>query len=116
MYNYSLVQADQLEYVTVAAESELSPGERIILEIDGEAIAVFNIGGMYFAISDVCSHDDGPVAEGEVRGHEIECPRHGARFDVRTGQALSLPAVVDIPAYPVRVQEGQVQIGLPAQE
>ena len=115
MYNYALVNTDQLEYLTVADVAEIPPGQRLILEVDGEAIAVFNIAGLYFAISDVCSHDDGPVAEGTLREHEIECPRHGARFDVRSGKALSLPAVVDIPAYPVRVQDGQIQIGLPAQ-
>ena len=115
MYNYALVKADQLEYITVADVAEIPPGQRLILEVDGEAIAVFNIAWMYFAISDVCSHDDGPVAEGTLREHEIECPRHGARFDLRTGKALSLPAVVDIPAYPVRVQDGHIQIGLPPQ-
>lgn len=115
MYNYAMIEADQLEFITVASQAELPPGERIIIDIDGQAIAVFNIAGMYFAISDVCSHDDGPVAEGELVDHQIECPRHGARFDVRTGQALSLPAVVDIPAYPVRVLDGEVQIGLPAE-
>ncbi len=116
MYNYAMTEDEQLEFITVASEDELPPGERIIIDVDGEAIAVFNIAGLYFAISDVCSHDDGPVAEGELLDHEIECPRHGARFDLRTGKALSLPAVVDIPAYPVRVVEGEIQIGLPAVE
>jgi 3-phenylpropionate/trans-cinnamate dioxygenase ferredoxin subunit len=113
MYNYRLVEADELEYIPVANEDELPNGERLLIEIDDQPIAVFNIGGEYFAIKDVCSHDDGPVAEGELDGHEIECPRHGARFDVRTGAVLSLPAIVDIPAYPVRVEAGEVQIGYP---
>ncbi len=113
MFNYHTIEADHLEYVTVASVDELGNGERIIIDIDGEPIAVFNIAGEYFAIMDICSHDDGPVAEGELNGFEVECPRHGAHFDVRTGKALTLPAVVDIPAYPVRVVDGQVQIGLP---
>ena len=113
MFNYTMLDTDELDYVTVASVDELPSGERLIVEIDGQIIAVFSIAGDYYAISDVCSHDDGPVAEGELREHQLECPRHGARFDLRSGKALSLPAVVDIPAYPVRVLDDQVQVGLP---
>jgi 3-phenylpropionate/trans-cinnamate dioxygenase ferredoxin subunit len=115
MFNYRTLEADKVEYVTVATVDELSSGQRKLIEIDGEPMAVFNIAGQYFAIADVCSHDDGPVAEGEVSGTEIACPRHGAHFDLHTGKALTLPAVVDIPAYPVRVVGDEVQIGLPAE-
>lgn len=100
-------------YVAVAATSELPNGARKIVEIDGQPIAVFNIAGAFYAIADICSHDDGPVAEGDLHDHEIECPRHGARFDVRTGNVLSFPAIVDIPAYPVKVDNGAVWVGLP---
>jgi 3-phenylpropionate/trans-cinnamate dioxygenase ferredoxin subunit len=79
-------------------------------------IALFNLNGTYYAIQDVCSHDDGPVAEGDLEGNEIICPRHGARFDVRTGEVLSLPAAVDIPAYPVRVEGEEILIGMPREE
>lgn len=113
MYNYKELDEAELEYIAVAQTDEIGPGDRILLDIDGEPIAVFNIGGRYFAIKDVCSHDDGPVAEGELDDHQIECPRHGARFDVRDGKVLSLPAVVDIPAYPVRVVGDEIQVGLP---
>lgn len=113
MYNYRQLEPDRLEYVTVATADELPPGQRILVDVDGERIAVFNLAGKYFAIRDVCSHDDGPVGEGEVDGLEIECPRHGARFSLESGRALTLPAVVDIPAYPVRVVDGEVQVGLP---
>ena len=67
----------------------------------------------YYAIGDVCSHDDGPVGEGNVEGFEIICPRHGAHFDIRTGKVLALPAFVDIPAYPVRIIGDQIEIGVP---
>jgi 3-phenylpropionate/trans-cinnamate dioxygenase ferredoxin subunit len=77
---------------------------------------VFNIAGEYFAIADLCSHDDGPLGDGDLEGYEINCPRHGASFDVRTGKVLSLPAIVDIPAYPIRIVNGQIQIGLPLEE
>lgn len=116
MYNYAMVKSDKLEFVSVATVDELGNGDRLILVIGGETIAVFNIAGQFYAITDVCSHDDGPVAEGELRGFEIECPRHGARFDLRTGKVLSLPAVVDIPAYPVRVVGNEVQVGMPVEE
>ena len=113
MYNYVEADSENLEYVTVATADELGDGERLILDIDGEAIAVFNIAGLYYAIADVCSHDDGPVAEGELNEHEIICPRHGAKFDIRDGHVLTLPAIVDIPAYPVRIEGNEIQIGLP---
>lgn len=116
MYNYVKVPADELEWVTVAEAGELGNGQRIIVEIDDEPIAVFNIAGDYYAISDICSHDDGPVAEGELDEYAIECPRHGAKFDVRGGEVLTLPAIVDIPAYPVRVRDGELQVGLPLEE
>ncbi|HLB63447.1 MAG TPA: non-heme iron oxygenase ferredoxin subunit [Anaerolineales bacterium] len=113
MFNYRTVEADRLEFLTVAQVDELPSGERKLIDVDGMPIVVFNIAGEYFAIADVCSHDSGPVGEGEVEGMQIECPRHGARFELRTGKVLSLPAVVDIPAYPVRVEGDEIQIGLP---
>lgn len=113
MYNYATLQSEQIEFIPVANVDELGNGERILLEIDGMPIAVFNIAGKYFAIADICSHDDGPVAEGDLNEYRVECPRHGALFDIRTGKALTLPAVVDIPAYPVRVDGDEILIGLP---
>jgi 3-phenylpropionate/trans-cinnamate dioxygenase ferredoxin component len=75
-------------------------------------VVIFNLGGEYYAIGDVCTHDQGPLGEGEVEDYEIICPRHGARFDIRTGEVLALPAVQDVPTYPVRVNEGMVEIGV----
>jgi 3-phenylpropionate/trans-cinnamate dioxygenase ferredoxin subunit len=113
MYNYKEIDSQNLEFIPVALVDEVPNGERIILEIDDLVIAIFNIAGEYFAIADVCSHDDGPVAEGKLNENEIECPRHGALFDIRTGKALTLPAVVDIPAYPIQVEGDDILIGLP---
>lgn len=113
---YDKVDPTTAEFVAVATPDELPNGARKIVEVDGLAIAVFNIAGTLYAIADVCSHDDGPVAEGELEGHEIECPRHGARFDVRDGRVLSFPAIVNIPAYPVKVENGEVWVGLPPQD
>ena len=103
---------NKIEYVEIGHENEIESGERIFVEIDGRPIVVFNIAGELFAISDLCTHDDGPLGDGTVQGHEVSCPRHGANFDVRTGKALTLPAVVDIPTYPLRVVNGQVEIGI----
>ena len=113
MFNYRELEPDTVEYVVVGSADQLPNGERLFVEIDNLPIVVFNIAGRLFAIGDVCSHDDGPLGDGEVEGEEVICPRHGARFDVMTGKALSLPAVVDIPAYPVRVVEGQIEVGVP---
>lgn len=100
-------------FYAVAKVEDLPPGERLFVEIGDVSIVVFNIAGKYFAIGDVCTHDDGPLGDGELDGHQIICPRHGARFDVRNGKVLSLPAVVDIPTYPVRVTEDDIEVGVP---
>ena len=116
MFNYRTLEEDHVEYVTIASIDELAEGERLIFEINDLPVALFSHGGQYYAIADLCSHDDGPVAEGELEGLEIVCPRHGARFSMETGEALTLPAVVDIPVYPVRVVGDDIQIGLPMDE
>lgn len=116
MLPYKQIDPTTAEYITVATKAELPNGTRKLIEVDGQPIAVFNIAGEYYAIADICSHDDGPVAEGDLHDHEIECPRHGARFDVRTGKVLSFPAIVDIPAYPVKVDGDTILVGLPPGE
>lgn len=113
MYNYIQMDEASCEYIPVAAEGDIKSGERLFVQIDDLTLVIFNIAGGLYAIEDVCSHDDGPVGEGSLDGYEVACPRHGARFDVRTGKVLSLPAIVDIPAYPVRVRDGQIEVGLP---
>ena len=113
MYNYTVLDPEKCDFVTVGAAEDLPNGERLFVEIDELPIVVFNIGGRLFAIGDVCSHDDGPLGDGDVEGLEVVCPRHGARFDVQSGKALALPAVVDIPAYPVRGVNGEIEVGVP---
>ena len=99
-------------WVKVAKASEIPPGGRTIVEVDGNFIAVFNVGGQYYSIEDVCTHDGGPVAEGEIDGYAIECPRHGARFDIRDGKVLSFPAVVPVPWYEVKVEGDDILVDL----
>ncbi len=113
MYNYATLDTKQLEYISIASVEELKDGERLFIEIDGQPIMIVRLADQYYAIADKCSHDDGPVGEGALEGWEIICPRHGARFDIRTGRVLALPAFVDIPAYPVRVNGDQIEIGIP---
>ena len=74
--------------VKVAVRAEVPPGGKKLVDLDGRAIALFNVDGRFYAIDDVCTHDGGPLAEGDLDGAEIRCPRHGARFDVRTGRPL----------------------------
>ncbi len=83
-----------------------------MLDLDGRAVALFNVDGTFFAIDDVCTHDGGPLAEGELEGAEIRCPRHGARFDVRTGKALSFPAFEPVGTVEVEVRGDEIFLAL----
>jgi 3-phenylpropionate/trans-cinnamate dioxygenase ferredoxin subunit len=112
MYNYLKVDPSQLEFVPVADEKDLLPGERLFITIGDTSIIVFNLAGQLYAIGDVCSHDGNILDDALLEGYEVHCPRHGARFDIRNGKVLSMPAIVDIPAYPVRVKDGQIEVGV----
>ena len=112
MFNYTILEESKLEFFEIG-EANLPNGERLFVEIDGKPIVVFNIAGKYFAIGDVCSHDDGPLGDGFLEENNIVCPRHGAEFDVRTGKAVQMPAVIDIPAYPVKIVDGNILLGIP---
>jgi 3-phenylpropionate/trans-cinnamate dioxygenase ferredoxin subunit len=98
------------DWVTVGRASELAPGEWRVVDVDGAQIAVFNLGGEFRAISDVCTHDGGQLTGGTVEGDQIVCPRHGARFCIRTGAALSAPAYEPTDTFPVRVENGDIQV------
>lgn len=115
-YNYKMMDETQCVFYEIASVEDLPVGERLYLEIGTDSIVLFNLAGEIYAIADVCSHDDGPLGDGILEGYQIICPRHGARFDIRTGEVLSLPAVVDIPAYPVRVVNGKILLGVPVNE
>jgi 3-phenylpropionate/trans-cinnamate dioxygenase ferredoxin subunit len=97
-------------FVKIGTRAELPPGGKKLVEIDGRAIAVFNVEGAFHAIDDVCTHDGGPLAEGELIGCEIECPRHGARFDVRSGQPLCMPAIEPVAVHPVEVRGDDILV------
>lgn len=100
--------ANTQRWTRVCAQSELLPGE-FKIAYDGDVpIAVFNIDGDLYAIEDVCTHDGGDLAGGELHGFEVECPRHGARFDVRNGAVRCPPAYEPVAAFPVKVENGAV--------
>jgi 3-phenylpropionate/trans-cinnamate dioxygenase ferredoxin subunit len=95
-------------WVRVCATDELLPGEYRVVYDGDTPIAVFNLDGDLYAIEDLCTHDGGELTGGIVEGHEVECPRHGARFDIRTGVALTPPAYEPTPKFPVKVEGGAV--------
>ena len=96
------------DWIRVCGPGEMLPGEFRVVWDQDTPIAVYNVDGMFYAIEDTCSHDDGELAGGEVHGFEVECPRHGARFDMRTGQVTAPPAVEPIASFPVREEDGVI--------
>lgn len=98
------------EWENVANENALADGENIVVEVDGTAVAIFKIDGSLYAIADMCTHDGAEIASGILEGDEIICPRHGARFCVKTGEVKAPPAYENIDCFPVRIQEGKIQI------
>lgn len=100
-------------WIDIAAEGSLAPGEPLHIDHEGQTIVLFLVNGEIFAIEDVCSHDRSPISDGCIEGREIICPRHGARFCLRTGQALSAPAYEDIESFEVRADAGRLWLGLP---
>ena len=99
-----------MAFVKAAKVSDVLPGGVKVVEVGEESIALCNVGGEIYAVANVCSHDDGPLGEGCLLGDEIECPRHGARFDVRTGAVRSLPAIIPIPTFEVKIEGDDIWV------
>ncbi len=100
------------EWIDAVAVAALADGEKVVVDTDAGKIVVCCIGRDYFAVEDRCSHDGGELASGACDGDELICPRHGARFCVRSGKALTPPAYEDIETFPVRVAAGMVQVDI----
>jgi 3-phenylpropionate/trans-cinnamate dioxygenase ferredoxin component len=98
------------DWITVAPVDEIRPGEWRVVEADDAQIVVFNLGGEFYALEDVCTHDGGQLTGGHIEGDEIVCPRHGAHFCIRTGEALTAPAYEPTAKFPVRIEAGNVQV------
>jgi 3-phenylpropionate/trans-cinnamate dioxygenase ferredoxin subunit len=103
-------------YVRVAADGDVRPGRARAVEAGARCMLLCNVDGVIYAVADVCTHDRGPLGEGRLRGNAIECPRHGARFDVRDGSVLTPPAIRPLPTFPVRVLDGRIEVALPEDE
>jgi 3-phenylpropionate/trans-cinnamate dioxygenase ferredoxin subunit len=99
-------------FVTVASRHEIPPGQFKPVEVDGKRLLICHTDKGFYAIDDTCTHDDGPLADGFLDGTAIECPRHGARFDVTTGKVLCLPAAVGIASYPVHVEGNEIKVDI----
>jgi 3-phenylpropionate/trans-cinnamate dioxygenase ferredoxin subunit len=100
-------------FVKVAEVADIPPGERLWHDFENETVVIFNVDGEFYCIADLCTHDDGPLEDGELTHYAIECPRHGACFDIRTGQVLRLPATTPIPTFAVKVEEGMLYVESP---
>lgn len=98
------------EWFDVAGDGDIPRGEVRTYEVDNTEVAVFNLGGALYALEDICTHDGGYLANGEIDGDHIICPRHGAHFDIKTGEALCAPAYEPVPAFDVKIDGGRVWV------
>lgn len=100
------------EFVNAASTSEIAPGQAKLVVLKGKEIALFNVDGEFFALDNACTHEEGPLAEGEVEGHEVTCPWHGAKFDIRTGAVLQDPAYDAVARHNVRVTGTDIEVAI----
>lgn len=100
-------------WVRVGASADIPENEPFFVDFDYETAAVIRVGDNFYAIEDRCTHDDGPLADGTLDGYELMCPRHGATFDIRTGEALTAPAFQSVPRYDIKVEDGVVYVKAP---
>lgn len=98
------------EYIRVARAADVPPGSVRRVEVDGHVVALANVDGQFFAVDDTCTHEEASLSEGGLSAEILVCPRHGSRFNVKTGRVLSLPAVRSVAVYPVRVEGDQVLV------
>mgnify|MGYP001299195202 CR=1 FL=1 len=101
-----------MAFVKIGKVSEVEAGRSKVYEVGDRAVVVCNVDGELYAVDDVCTHDEASLDQGELDGYEVECARHGARFDVRTGEVKALPAVVPIDTFNVRLQENDIEVEL----
>ena len=101
-----------MTYVSVARTGDILPGEVTYVEANDYRLAICNVNGSFYCIEDTCTHDGGPLGQGSLIGDLIECPRHGARFNVVTGQMARMPAVAPVETFPVKVVGDDIMVGL----
>ena len=98
------------KFVKVATKSEIADQSATLHEIEGKRIALFNLGGQYYALDDTCPHESGPLSEGSIEGEDIECPWHGSRFNIKTGEVTAPPALENVARYNVRVTGDDIEV------
>jgi len=98
------------DFVKAARTTEIEPGQARLVEVKGKQIALFNVDSQFVALDNTCTHRGGPLADGEVSGHEVTCPWHGATFDVRTGEVVGPPAQQAVVRYGVRVTGTDIEV------
>ena len=101
-----------MAFAFAAKVGEIPPGRVMTVEIGEEDVALCNVDGEFYAIANVCTHDEGPIGAGYLTGEEIECPRHGARFNVRTGEVRVLPAIVPLPTFEVKIEGDDILVSV----
>ena len=101
------------EFIKACAENEIEEGTVITVEVNDRPLALAKFEGVIYAIDDICTHDGGDLGDGDVVKGQIQCPRHGARFDLKTGQVTRMPAIVGIKTYEVKLENGNVFIAMP---
>ena len=99
-----------MAFETVTTKDSIPAGQVRVFQAGGRSIAVANVDGVFYAIDNICTHDRGPLGEGTLAGDQVECPRHGARFDVKTGRVTAFPAVKPVKFYPVQIEGDEVQV------
>ncbi len=104
-----------MSFRDLGASSDIAPGAGKMFEVDGHNVAIFNLNGEFFAIDDVCTHEEASLSDGAVDGETVECPWHGALFNIKTGAALTMPAVTPVRTYAVKVEGGRILIDVGAE-
>jgi nitrite reductase/ring-hydroxylating ferredoxin subunit len=100
-------------FVKVAQVRDVPPGKMLTVTVDGRPVVLANVNGAIYAFSGLCSHADGPLGKGKLRGGVVECPFHGGQFEIRTGRAVMVPATEDIQTFAVRIDGDAIQVALP---
>lgn len=101
-----------MKFVTVAKTADVKPGMVTYVEIEDYQLAICNVDGVFYCIENVCTHDGGSLNQGELMGEIIECPRHGGRFNVKSGKAVRMPAVAAVETFPLMVEGDEIKVGL----
>lgn len=99
-----------MAFVKAAKLSDVPQGQAVVVTLGETEVALGNVGGQIYAVANLCTHDGGPLGEGELLDQQIECPRHGARFDLRNGRVTAPPAYEDIAIFQVRIHDSRVQV------